>query len=76
MKWGLLWFDDDQKKDVKEKIADARERYLQKFKHQPNTCYVHPSMLTAESPLDTEVSVMPKPSVLKHHYWIGVEDEL
>ncbi len=42
---GLLWFDDDPRRDLKQKVADAAKRYAEKFGRPPTVCYVHPSML-------------------------------
>ncbi len=38
MKQGLLWFDNEPKRSLQEKIARATERYVQKFGQQPNIC--------------------------------------
>ncbi len=42
---GLLWFDDDPNRDLKQKVGNAAKRYAEKFGRQPTVCYVHPSML-------------------------------
>lgn len=76
MRVGLLWYDDDPKRDLKEKVARAVERYRQKFGASPNVCYVHPSLLDGyASPLCVDgVRVQSQRSVLRHHFWVGRED--
>jgi hypothetical protein len=82
---GLLWFDDDPNRDLKQKLGNATRRYMEKFGHQPTICYVHPSMLNGladngASAVSLEVGglqlrVVPRRSVLRHHLWLGVDDE-
>jgi len=45
MRVGLLWFDDDPKKEVSLKVKEAAERYFEKFGRWPNVCYVSPATL-------------------------------
>lgn len=45
MRVGLLWFDDDRKKEASLKIKEAAERYFEKFGRWPNLCYVSPATL-------------------------------
>lgn len=75
MNEGLLWFDADKKRSLAEKIAQAAERYRTKFGRRPNLCYVNPAMLSGGEPTECGgVRLVPAPNVLKHHFWIGVED--
>lgn len=46
MRVGLLWFDDDPKKEISLKIREAVERYSEKFGQGPNLCYVNPATPT------------------------------
>ena len=45
MRVGLLWFDDDPKKEVSLKVKEAAERYFEKLGRRPNVCYVSPATL-------------------------------
>ena len=38
----LGWFDDNSKKSMEQKIAEAVARYRQKYGQAPNVCLVHP----------------------------------
>jgi len=74
MQEGLLWFDADPKRDLAEKVARAVDRYRFKFGRRPNLCYVNPSTL-GQGPIVLEgIRLLPAPNVLKHHFWIGVEE--
>lgn len=39
---GLLWFDDDPRRPVTRKIADALERYRDRVGYEPTVCQLHP----------------------------------
>jgi hypothetical protein len=74
MQEGLLWFDADPKRDLADKVARAADRYRFKFGHWPNLCYVHTSMLDHGSIELDGVRLVPAENVLKHHFWIGVDE--
>ena len=85
MKMGLLWYDDDPRRDLAEKIGRAARRYRQKFGTSPDVCYVHPSALSGNGQAAGGrrqgarkvggVRVAPLPSVLRHHFWLGQEEK-
>jgi hypothetical protein len=73
VKQGLLWFDNDPKRTLQEKVTLAAERYFQKFGQRANTCYVNPSMFPGQGGLQANgVRVVPAHYVLLHHLWVGV----
>ena len=76
MHTGLLWYDDDQGTDLAHKVARAAARYRQKYGLVPNTCFVHPSALggNGKTLQVGPVRITSMPSVLRHHFWIGVQD--
>ena len=80
MRVGLLWFDDDPKKEVSLKVKEAAERYFEKFGRWPNVCYVSPATLPL--PRDAEcigiegvhldgLRVLSSPLILPDHFWVG-----
>jgi len=82
MRVGLLWFDDDPRKEVSLKVKEAAERYFEKFGRWPNICYVSPAALplprdsvgTEGVPLDG-LRVSPSPLILPDHFWVGESDQ-
>lgn len=74
MQEGLLWFDADPKRDLADKVARAADRYQFKFGRRPNLCYVHSSMLDGSTVEFSGVRLVPAHNVLKHHFWIGIEE--
>jgi hypothetical protein len=74
MQEGLLWFDADPKRELAEKVARAADRYHFKFGRRPNLCYVNPSVLDRGSTVLGGIRLLPAHNVLKHHFWIGVEE--
>lgn len=76
MKEGLLWYDDSGR-ELADKIGQAARRYRKKFGTSPDACYVHPSVLkdNGKSKAVDGIRVAPSPSVLRHHFWLGQEEE-
>lgn len=77
MNVGLLWYDDDPGRELAEKIRRAARRYRQKFDAIPDVCYVHPSALQGNGKGQKVggMRVSAKPSVLRHHFWLGREEQ-
>lgn len=74
---GLLWYDDDPRLGLAEKVQKAARRYKKKFGAPPDACYVHPSILKDNGKVKevSGVRVMALPSVLRHHFWLGREEK-
>jgi len=68
-----LWFDDDSGRDLVAKVSAAARRYEKKFGMAANVCYVHPAAVEGGCRVGA-VQVAVKPSVLRHHFWVGVEE--
>jgi hypothetical protein len=50
MDTGLLWYDDDLKRPLPLKVADAVARYRERMSQEPTVCYVNPRQATAAAP--------------------------
>ncbi len=79
MEIGMLWFDNDPKTDVAEKIIQASAYYHRKYGKVPDLCFVHPTMLPsgnngASLPAEKlpNIKVRPSKSVRPNYFWIGV----
>ncbi len=73
MNTGMLWFDNDPKVELKDKIERASIYYRQKYGQVPNLCYVHPSMVMDQSKRGGEaVEVRTNRMVSPHYLWIGL----
>ncbi|NTV36432.1 MAG: hypothetical protein HGA53_05715 [Anaerolineaceae bacterium] len=72
MNTGMLWFDNDPKTDIDEKIGKAITYYQKKYGQTPNLCFVHPTMLV-QTPIKTRsvVEVRTNKMVLPNHFWLG-----
>lgn len=82
MKVGLLWYDDDPRRELEAKVVRAAQRYREKYGCWPNTCYVHartglPSgeelaRVTCQSEGTRKVvRLLSAPNILLHHFWLG-----
>ena len=73
---GMLWYDDDNKAKLDEKVARAVEYYRAKYGVQPTECYVHPGMLGEEQPgIAAGVRLRGSGTVIKNHFWLGVGED-
>jgi hypothetical protein len=72
MNIGMLWFDNDKKTDLSDKIKRAASYYKEKYGQNPNLCFVHPSMLKAPSAAEAGIELRTTRSVLPNHFWLGV----
>lgn len=84
MKEGLLWFDDDPRRQIDEKVQQAAARYRQKFGSAPDVCYVNaqtlaPALSTGASADVADrhelrvagLRILPNSTVRPNHFWIG-----
>jgi hypothetical protein len=85
MKTGLLWFDDDPRKELEEKVLRAAAHYERKYGQLPELCYVHPSAFNgngngkrgkkSDVVKAGDVEIRPGRSVLPHHFWLGMAED-
>ncbi len=73
---GMLWYDDDAKRSLTERVARAAEYYKTKYGTAPTLCFVNPGMLPPKNAPDLAAGVYLRPSrnVMVNHFWIGVGD--
>ena len=79
MNIGMLWFDNDPRTALVEKVERAADYYRRKYGRLPDLCVVHPSMLPSQKDarLDAagRVHVQSNRAILPGHLWIGEEDK-
>src|SRR5689334_16154948 len=66
----LAWFDANPKKPTAQKIAEAHQRYVEKFGRKPRVCLVNPNDVIGES----AVELRPLTHISRNCFWIGVDD--
>ncbi len=72
MNVGMLWLDDDKKRPFDEKVTRAAEYYEMNHGSIPTLCLVNKKMLKEKKTVG-KIVVSPVPTVLPHHFWLGVE---
>lgn len=70
MKEGMLWYVQDQKKDLEPVIENAVEYFKTKYGQAPQACYVHPDTSPQEFILKDSLKVVPNEKVIKNHIWL------
>lgn len=67
----LFWFDDNTKRKLADKIADAAARYKAKFGIWPTICYTNPADLV--EPVNVAgIQVEARRNVLRYHLMVGM----
>jgi len=75
MNVGMLWFDNDPKTTLNQKVTLAAEYYLSKYGRSPDTCLVNPGMLPENTIQAGRIQVRAMKTVLPGHLWIGVDEK-
>ena len=72
MNVGMLWFDNDPKIELAEKVQKAAAYYRRKYGSFPNVCFVHPSMMPGEKLSSGKIVIKADQTILPNHFWLGV----
>ena len=74
MKIGMMWYDDDKKTTLDEKIAKVAAHYFHKYGVSATVCFVNPAMLDGK--IETKsggLMVKVSRTVQPNNFWLGVE---
>jgi hypothetical protein len=74
VKVGLLWYDGDAGRSWQEKVADASDRYEEKFGIKPDVCLVNVGTVGPLLPVHGRVRVVVTASILPDHFFVGVSE--
>jgi hypothetical protein len=69
---GMLWYDDDTKRPLGEKVARAVDYYKTKYGSVPTVCFVNPATLKDAPDTAAGVQIRSARNVMVDHFWIGV----
>lgn len=73
MEIGMLWFDDDPKRDLPAKVQRAADYYRGKYGRMPTACQVNPIEGTGSERVGG-IAVERSTKVLPSHLWLGTEE--
>lgn len=74
MKTGMLWYDDDKKRTLEEKVELAADFYRQKFGRAPTLCLVNPRSMNGGPERIAKIELRSAHNVLLHHFWVGMAE--
>jgi hypothetical protein len=74
MNTGMLWYDDDKKRTLEEKVKLAADYYRQKFGRSPTLCLVNPSSMNGAPKKVAKLELRSAHNVLLHHFWVGIAE--
>jgi len=72
MNTGLLWFDNDPKKSIADKVTAAATYYQHKYGLLPNLAFLNPKTCPNPQPVGL-IQLRTIRSILPNHIWIGQE---
>ena len=75
VKLGWMWFDDDPKTSLEDKLRQASECYRQKFGQKPRLCYVNGGALADSPPAVGSVQMRGAGNVSPGYFLFVVESE-
>lgn len=70
MNIGLLWFDNDPKRNLAVKLSRGILYYIRKYGQNPNTCTLHPTMLDGSETEISKIQIVQSSAMLPNHFWI------
>jgi hypothetical protein len=75
---GLLWYDDDARRPVAQKIADAVARYQERLGGRPTVCQLNPrqaaTLTAAKAATVPQVRLMPDETLRPNYFLVGIEE--
>mgnify|MGYP001586358881 CR=1 FL=1 len=74
MNTGMLWFDNDPKRSLPDKLSRAAEHYQRKYGRAPDLCYVSAGAAPEAQERVNGLLVKTSKTVLPNHFWIGVKE--
>jgi hypothetical protein len=69
---GMLWYDDDHKRSLNERVSRAVDYYKTKYGVVPTVCFVNPATLKDGPESAAGVQLRSARNVLVDHFWLGV----
>ena len=69
---GMLWYDDDSKRPISEKVARAVDYYKAKYGSVPTVCFVNPATLKDGADSAAGVQIRSARNVMVDHFWLGI----
>ena len=70
---GMIWSDNDPKRNITEKIELAIQFYCQKFGNEPTLCFLHPNYKEISLTNDLAVKIEFNQGLPPDHIWVGVK---
>ena len=73
MQEGLLWFDNDPKRKLADKVKQAATRYQRRLHSKPTVCYLNVAEFEGQPEQVDGINLKSAPNIRPHYFWIGVE---
>ena len=73
MKEGLLWFDNDPRHKLADRVSQAASRYQARLRCKPTVCYVNEAEYDDQTIEVNGICLKPLSHIRPNYYWIGVD---
>jgi hypothetical protein len=74
LKMGLLWFDDNPKRPLAEKLDEAAERYQERFDRWPTLVHLNPTQAEGLSVKYKRLRVFGDEHLRRNYFIVGVDE--
>ncbi|HEU5199959.1 MAG TPA: hypothetical protein VFU32_09990 [Ktedonobacterales bacterium] len=74
LKMGLLWFDDNPKRPLAEKLEEAAERYQERFDRWPTLVHLNPTQAEGLSVKYKRLRVFGDEHLRRNYFIVGVDE--
>jgi hypothetical protein len=71
LRGGMLWFDNDGRRTLEDKLERAARYYEARHGSRPTVCMLHPSTAMGHDCCIGGMDIQAANTVLPHHFWLG-----
>lgn len=75
MNKGMLWYDNNTKLNIENRVQKAVEFFIEKYGYKPQCCFVNPDMAEEPIKIKDNIKIVPNEKVLKNHIWLEMAQE-
>src|SRR5690242_2805839 len=74
LKMGLLWFDDNPKRPLAEKLNEAAERYQERFDRWPTLVHLNPTQAEGLNLKNKRLRIFGDEHLRRNYFIVGIDE--
>lgn len=75
MNKGMLWYDNNTKLNIENRVLEAVEFFMDKYGYKPHCAFVNPTMAEKPIKIKNNIKIVPNEKILKNHIWLEMAQE-